>query len=151
MDRLRSAFDKGKEKHHVVEEKVGDSDDIPLSPGQSIKLTTVRSQEFDPMDSKLENTILEDVYAAPIVEDDSPYPEVRAAVPSTDDPSVPQNTIRMWVIGMILTTIGCGLNLLFSLHSPQAQLSTYVTSILAWPSARHGLGFFPTSRFLASS
>lgn len=145
MNRLKNAFDfKGNDAHDVVEEKIeADSDKLPLSPTHSIKINTVRSQEFDPMDSKLENTILEDEYAAPVVEDDSPYPEVRAAVPSTDDPLVPQNTIRMWVIGMILTTIGCGLNLLFSLHSPQAQLSTYVTSILAWPIGTAWARFLP--------
>lgn len=141
MNRLKDALAdlKGGDKDRVVEEKVdADSDEShPVHPlntnGQSIRLTTVVSQEFDPMDSKLEKTIYEDEYAAPIVEDDSPYPEVRAAVPSVDDPTIPQNTIRMWVIGIILTTIGCALNLLFSLHRPQAQLSTYVTSILAWP------------------
>lgn len=134
MNKLKSALDfKGNEKQQITEKSVGDSDDARLSPVHSVKLATVRSLEFDPIDSKIENVILEDEYAAPVVEDDSPYPEVRAAVPSTDDPTIPQNTIRMWVIGMILTTIGNALNLLFSLHSPQAQLTTYVTSILAWP------------------
>ena len=34
-------------------------------------------------------------------EDDSPYPEVRSAVANTDDPHIPCNTIRAWVLGLI--------------------------------------------------
>lgn len=35
-----------------------------------------------------------------LVEDDSPYPEVRSAVANTDDPTIPVSSIRAWVIGM---------------------------------------------------
>jgi hypothetical protein len=34
-------------------------------------------------------------------EDDSPYPEVRSAVANTDDPDIPCNTIRAWVLGLL--------------------------------------------------
>jgi len=34
-----------------------------------------------------------------ILEDDSPYPEVRSAVANTDDPNIPVSTLRAWVIG----------------------------------------------------
>lgn len=43
-------------------------------------------------------------------EEDSPYPEVRSAVANTDDPSMPCNTIRAWVIGLIWAIIIPGLN-----------------------------------------
>ncbi|ODV82195.1 small oligopeptide transporter [Suhomyces tanzawaensis NRRL Y-17324] len=101
-----------------------------------VNLAVSKSQEFDPVTSNLLSDVLNDDYAAIVVEDDSPYAEVRASVPSTDDPTLPQNTIRMWVIGMILTTLGCGMNLLFSLHAPSFNITTYVTSILAWPMGR---------------
>lgn len=42
----------------------------------------------------------------------SPYPEVNAAVPATDE-DVPANTLRAWVLGMVFVTIGSGLNMLF--------------------------------------
>ena len=93
----------------------------------------IRSRDFDPVTSNMRKDVIEDEYAAITVEDDSPYPEVRASVPSTDDPTLPQNTIRMWVMAVILTTIGSGMNLLFSLHSPAFSITTFVTSILAWP------------------
>lgn len=103
------------------------------SPGIQPQLSVHKSQEFDPITSNMIDQIIEDDYAAPIVEDDSPYPEVRAAVPSTDDPNIPQNTIRMWFIGLAMTTLGCGMNLLFSMHSPSFAITTFVTSIIAWP------------------
>lgn len=97
------------------------------------QLSTSKSPEFDPVTSNLGKEVLTDEYAAVIVEDDSPYAEVRAAVPSSDDALLPQNTIRMWTLGLIFTTIGCALNLLFSLHQPSIIITTFVTSILAWP------------------
>lgn len=97
------------------------------------KVEAIKSLEFDPVTSQLQEAALHDEYAAITVEDDSPYPEVRAAVPSTDDPSLPQNTIRMWFLAFILSTIGAGMNLLFSLHAPSFTVTTFVTSILAWP------------------
>ncbi|KAG6902143.1 hypothetical protein C0995_003900 [Termitomyces sp. Mi166 len=35
-----------------------------------------------------------------ILEDDSPYPEVRSAVANTDDPDIPVSTIRSWFLGI---------------------------------------------------
>ena len=36
-------------------------------------------------------------------DEDSPYPEVRASVSNIDDPEMPAMTLRMWIIGLILT------------------------------------------------
>lgn len=38
--------------------------------------------------------------------DDSPFPEVRASVPNIDDPDMPTMTIRMWLIGLFLCSVG---------------------------------------------
>ena len=119
-------------EHSADDEKVHVSD-IDTKREVPLELVVSKSAEFDPVTSHLIEDIIEDDYAGVHVEDDSPYPEVRAAVPSTDDPSLPQSTIRMWVIGMILTTLGCGMNLLFSFHAPSFAMTTFVTSILAWP------------------
>lgn len=110
----------------VKEEKIDSIDN-------DVQLAVSKSLEYDPIDNTIAAQISNDDYAAITVEDDSPYPEVRASVPSSDDPTLPQNTIRMWVIGIILTTLGCGMNMLFSFHSPAFSITTYVTSILAYP------------------
>ncbi|CDO93557.1 unnamed protein product [Kluyveromyces dobzhanskii CBS 2104] len=99
--------------------------------GPQAVVSRVKSEDF--LSEQLSNQIAEDEYADIAVEDDSAYPEVRAAVPSVDDPTLPQNTVRLWVLGMLMATVGSALNLLFSLHSPSIHLSAFVTSILAWP------------------
>lgn len=44
-----------------------------------------------------------------IESDNSPYPEVRANVPNTDDPTLPVNTLRMWFLGCAFALVGFGL------------------------------------------
>jgi hypothetical protein len=46
----------------------------------------------------------------------SPYEEVRAAVRPKDDPTIMANIIRAWVLGMIMVTIGSGLNMFLSMR-----------------------------------
>lgn len=46
---------------------------------------------------------------------DSPYESVRAAVRNTDGEEI-ANTVRAWVLGMIFTTIGSGLNMFLSMR-----------------------------------
>lgn len=67
-----------------------------------------------------------------MVEDNSPYPEVRASVRNYDV-DLPANTIRAWVIGLILCTIGSGVNMLFSLRNPSVTVTTYVIQLVAYP------------------
>ena len=50
-------------------------------------------------------------------EDDSPYPEVRSAVSNTDDPEMPVNTFRAWVVGIIWAMIIPGVNQFFFVRS----------------------------------
>ncbi|KAI0440012.1 OPT family small oligopeptide transporter [Xylaria telfairii] len=69
---------------------------------------------------------------ANVVEEDSPYPEVRAAVRNYDV-DLPANTIRAWVIGLILCTIGSAVNMLFSLRNPSVTITTYVIQLAAYP------------------
>ncbi|ODQ67392.1 small oligopeptide transporter [Nadsonia fulvescens var. elongata DSM 6958] len=83
--------------------------------------------------------------------DDSPYPEVRASVPNTDDFNMPHNTIRMWAIGLFMTTLGSGLNMLFSLHSPIFVISTFLSSIVAWPLGRFWDAYMPDVKVMGLS
>lgn len=36
------------------------------------------------------------------VQEDSPFPEVRASVSNLDDPDMPSTTFRMWFVGLTL-------------------------------------------------
>jgi hypothetical protein len=42
--------------------------------------------------------------------DNSPYLEVRANVPNTDDPTLPINTFRMWFLGVVFTLVSAVLH-----------------------------------------
>ncbi|KAK0566473.1 hypothetical protein OC844_000696 [Tilletia horrida] len=65
--------------------------------------------------------------------DDSIYPEVRAAVPNVDDPTMPVNTFRTWFIGMIFTVLLSGLNQFFSYRYPSVFVSSLVAQLVAFP------------------
>ncbi|KAF3397257.1 Sexual differentiation process protein isp4 [Talaromyces pinophilus] len=64
--------------------------------------------------------------------ENSPYPEVRAAVPNIDEGGH-SNTIRAWTIGLILATIGSALNMLFSMRNPYIVIPSYVAQVVAYP------------------
>ncbi|KAK4443531.1 sexual differentiation process protein isp4 [Podospora aff. communis PSN243] len=66
----------------------------------------------------------------------SPYPEVRAAVPATDDEHVAYNTLRVWTIGTTLCIFGAVLNTLFSLRSPRIGLGSLIVLLLGWALGR---------------
>lgn len=63
-------------------------------------------------------------------DDDSPYPEVRSAVSNTDDPSIPVNTFRAWVIGLIWAIILPGINQFFFFRFPAVTVSSVCSFVL---------------------
>ena len=60
---------------------------------------------------------------AVVLEDDSPYPEVRSAVANTDDPSMPASSLRVWVIGLIWAMIIPGMNQFFFFRYPSVEVT----------------------------
>jgi hypothetical protein len=79
-------------------------------------------------------------------EEDSPYPEVRAAVHNYDE-DVPANTVRAWVIGMTLVIVGASMNTLFSLRNPSIGLGALVAQIIAWPLGHGWAKVMPTRQY----
>ena len=77
-------------------------------------------------DGGVENELID------LIENDSPYAEVRAAVRNYDEPA-PANTVRAWVIGMLVVTIGSALNMVFSLRNPYIIISSFVAQVVAYP------------------
>lgn len=78
--------------------------------------------------------------------DNSPYPEVRAAVPNVDEGGH-SNTIRAWVIGMVFTTIGSALNMLFSMRQPYIVIPSYIAQVVAYPVGKAWERFIPNKTF----
>lgn len=79
--------------------------------------------------------------------EESPYPEVRAAVSNVDDPSIPVNTIRMWVIGIFFSAALPAFNQLFSLRYPAVFMAGVVVQLLSLPIGRFFEWALPTTRF----
>ncbi|KAJ5716810.1 OPT oligopeptide transporter [Penicillium malachiteum] len=75
---------------------------------------------------------------------DSPYPEVRAVVDPTDDPSISANTFRAWFIGLILTIVFTGVNQLFTLRYPTIFLYSYVSQVVSLPMGQFMAKVLPT-------
>lgn len=78
--------------------------------------------------------------------ENSPYPEVCAAVPNYDEGGT-GNTIRAWVLGLIFATLGSGLNALFSLHSPTISITSYIAEVVAFPFGVAWARFLPNLTF----
>ncbi|CAL00384.1 uncharacterized protein An11g05350 [Aspergillus niger] len=68
-----------------------------------------------------------------IESDNSPYLEVRANVPNTDDPTLPVNTFRMWFLGVVFTLLGTGVNQFFSMRYPSVTITSLVAQLLSYP------------------
>lgn len=86
----------------------------------------VQSAGTYPLESEIQVDDVYTEYGFDEGEEDSVYAEVRAAVSNTDDPTMPVNTIRVWVLGslgsILLSSVNqvCGFidPLLFGLKFP---------------------------------
>ncbi|OWP05047.1 hypothetical protein B2J93_617 [Marssonina coronariae] len=81
-----------------------------------------------------------------LLQQDSPYPEVRAAVRSYDE-DIAANTPRAWIIGMLWCTIGSGVNMLFSLRNPSIYLTPVVTLLMSYPCGLAWQYVMPSRKF----
>ncbi|KAL6356154.1 hypothetical protein LRP88_09745 [Fusarium phalaenopsidis] len=79
-------------------------------------------------------------------EENSPYPEVRAAVRNYDE-DLPCNTVRAWTIGMLLVVLGASMNTLFSLRQPSISIGPLIAQIIAWPMGHGWARFVPDREF----
>ncbi|KAI9744196.1 MAG: hypothetical protein M1818_002348 [Claussenomyces sp. TS43310] len=124
---------------------MSDNHEFDVEPTEKAVKDVVDTKGGEPgFEVELENGHLQDleVDVAAIVQDGkvedfeadtSPYPEVRAVVPDMDDQAIPVNTLRMWIIGIIFTMIGAGVNQFFSLRYPSVHIVGLVAELLAYP------------------
>ena len=54
-------------------------------------------------------------------------------MPEVDDPEMPVNTLRMWIIGIIFTMLGAGINQFFALRYPGVHIVSLVAELVAYP------------------
>ncbi|KAF2420542.1 small oligopeptide transporter-like protein [Tothia fuscella] len=86
--------------------------------------------DYDP-EKKYRNSWGTEEEKLKIEEENSPYEEVRAAVPNWDE-QMPANTIRAWTLGLILSAFGSSVNTLFSLRQPAIGVGVIVAQLIAF-------------------
>lgn len=115
--------------------------DIGLGPDAKASFATNSLLNDHKIESSRENTDsdhgshseadLSDSENDPI--DNSPYPEVRASVPPTDNTTLSINTPRMWVLSLLFAIAGSATNLFFSLRYPSVAITPVIALVLVHP------------------
>ena len=108
---------------HTSEEKFRTSDDIEKTD------IAAASEDFAIVDWGLQVRL-----EAVLVAYWSPYPEVRAVTFPYDDPTIPVETFRVYLIGIIWTGIGAVINQFFAERQPAISLSVSVVQVFLYPS-----------------
>ncbi|KAF8237421.1 small oligopeptide transporter, partial [Tricholoma matsutake] len=83
-----------------------------------------------------------------VLEEDSPYPEVRSAVANFDDSDMPVATLRAWVIGLIWAAILPGMNQIFHFRYPSVAITGLVAQLLVFPLGRMWARMLPVMTVL---
>ncbi|KAF9003028.1 OPT oligopeptide transporter [Cyathus striatus] len=132
---------------------MGHSQDLSLSPTMS-KVDTEKAAsiaeelveeilpEFDDPNMDKEQAIIG------VLEDDSPYPEVRCAVANTDDPTIPVSTLRAWVLGIIFAVVFPGINQFFFFRYPSVTVGGLIAQLVSFPLGIAWARFLPNTRIL---
>lgn len=107
----------------------------------------IDQENKDPNQENTRQLVSEFHFQKQLAENDSPYPEVRALVDPTDDPSTPVNTFRVWVLGTIFAILGTGVDQFFSLRYPGLTIYSYLIQFLAYPCGVLMAKVLPTYRF----
>ncbi|THW60314.1 OPT superfamily oligopeptide transporter [Aureobasidium pullulans] len=68
--------------------------------------------------------------------DQSPFPEVAACVPNTDDPTTLCNTFRAWFLLTVFVVVFAGANQFFGLRYPSLSIGYVVAQLLVFPIGR---------------
>lgn len=107
----------------------------------------IDKENADPNQENTRQLLAEFHFQKQLAENDSPYPEVRALVDPTDDPSTPVNTFRVWVLGTIFAILGTGVDQFFSLRYPGISIYSYLIQFLSYPCGLLMAKVLPTYRF----
>ncbi|CEH15016.1 Sexual differentiation process protein ISP4 [Ceraceosorus bombacis] len=97
-----------------------------LGGGEGLAHTSNGNAQMGPMGMRMVELEMD-------MEEDSPYPEVRASVSNIDDPDMPAFTFRMFLIAMILVTIASAANILFNLRYPSPAITPIIIQLVAYP------------------
>ena len=123
LDKEVSHKEKWSEKQKVSE--VGKADELNLDQ---------EDQDFDCFE--IVDFNLQIRLEAALIAYYSPYPEVRAVTEPYDDSSIPCETFRVYLLGIIWTCLGTFINQFFAERQPTITLSSTVVQLFLYPSGK---------------
>ncbi|ETW75392.1 oligopeptide transporter [Heterobasidion irregulare TC 32-1] len=106
---------------------------------------------FDPNYDSDDTGFAHTLFPTGPLEDDSPYPEVRAAVANFDDPDMPVSTLRAWTLGIFWAIVLPGINQFFYFRYPSIMVTGLVVQLLAFPMGRLWAYSLPAVRMFGIS
>ncbi|KAI6137244.1 OPT oligopeptide transporter protein-domain-containing protein [Pisolithus sp. B1] len=132
--------------------KCGISYEVALALAKDVGISSLNDLMWDPSpySSDFDDPNL-DIHGADELDHDSPYPEVRAAVANTDDPSIPAMTLRTWVLGLAWAVITSGLNQFMFYRYPSVAISSFVPQLLSFPMGKLWARYIPRKRIFGVS
>ena len=115
--------------------------------------------EKQPYNNELEMRLLNDIgnddagqieagmHEGEDIEEDSPYPEVRASVSNIDDPSMPVTTFRVLFLSFFLCVLAGAANTYLMLRYPAPTVTPILVTILAYPFGKFMAAVLPTREY----
>lgn len=138
------------EKNMTITEKMDQSVDktVPrhLSTDESSAGSNLEAND-EAADGKIFDWQLQVKTEAGIIAYHSPYPEVRSVTDPYDDPSLPVETLRVYILGIIWTAIGAFINQFFAERQPGIPLSAPVVQLFLYPSGLLMAAILPKWKF----
>ncbi|RCK59146.1 Oligopeptide transporter 2 [Candida viswanathii] len=127
-------------KQDAFDSSTSADDKQSMTPSQVMQIELLGDTEESEEDYDDEKIILEIVdwglevrLEAVLIAYWSPYPEVRAVTYPFDDPSIPVETIRVYLIGTIWTAIGALINQFFVERQPYITLAIPIIQVFLYP------------------
>ncbi|SCU98828.1 LAME_0G00716g1_1 [Lachancea meyersii CBS 8951] len=130
------------ESIQIIKNAVVEFSDDPNIPSEEYA-EFERLSDVEPKSLVSSSEIFEAKALAALVEYHSPYKEVRATVDPFDDPDVPIETVRSYVLALIWAIVGSGFNEFFAHRLIPISLSTSAIQMLLFPCGRFWSRFVP--------
>ncbi|KAJ3500601.1 hypothetical protein NLJ89_g9722 [Agrocybe chaxingu] len=113
-------------------------------PEKSLENQADTSSTYTAHDSAILSIFDPNFDSSSVLEDDSPYPEVRSAVANFDDPEMPASTFRAWILGLFWAILISGMNQFFYFRYPSVAIGGLVAQLLVFPIGRAWVRLCPS-------
>ncbi|KAK7203960.1 OPT oligopeptide transporter protein-domain-containing protein [Myxozyma melibiosi] len=107
-------------------------DDVNF-PSDDLEYVRILSLGYEHFQGDLATYELDVKVMAALIDSHSPYPEVRAVCDPFDDPTIPVETFRVYVLGIVWVGIGSFVNEFFQQRQPSLTISSTAIQLLLYP------------------